>query len=87
MPSVSYEQIARDVTHAVADELHIPPDIMPDTFVKSLNADSLSLVVIVLELEEKYGITVDPARFQHMHTVRDVIDEVFKLVNLDAATV
>jgi len=87
MPSVSYEQIVCDVTHAVANELHIPPDIMPDTFVKDLNADSLSLVVVILELEEKYNVTVNPARFDKLLTVRDVIDEVFSLVNKDAATV
>lgn len=43
-------------------------------FVDDLDVDSLSMVEIAVQTEEKYGIEISDERIRRMRTVQDVVD-------------
>jgi acyl carrier protein len=57
------------------DEITIDTDIMED-----LGADSLDVVELVMSLEEEYGIVITDENAGDLHTVRQVVDFIEKLV-------
>jgi acyl carrier protein len=64
----------------VAEILEVPEDmIKPESrFKEDLGADSLSLVEMAMELEEKYGISISDEVAEKFITVQDVIDYLSK---------
>lgn len=44
------------------------------SFVDDLDVDSLSMVEIAVQTEDKYGIEIPDERMKGMRTVRDVVD-------------
>jgi acyl carrier protein len=63
--------------HLVA-ELEVAPDrITPETrFREDLDADSLDLYELVMELEDRYGIRVSEEEAAELRTVGDAVDYV-----------
>ena len=63
--------------HLVA-ELEVAPDrITPETrFREDLDADSLDLYELVMELEDSYGIRVSEEEAAELRTVGDAVDYV-----------
>jgi acyl carrier protein len=57
-------------------ELEVSPDkIAPETrFREDLDADSLDLYELVMELEDKYGIRVSEEEAAKIQTVGDAVD-------------
>ena len=50
-------------------------EVTPDkSFVDDLDVDSLSMVEIAVQTEDKYGIEIPDERMKGMRTVRDVVD-------------
>lgn len=50
-------------------------EVTPDkSFVDDLDVDSLSMVEIAVQTEDKYGIKIPDERMKGMRTVRDVVD-------------
>lgn len=50
-------------------------EVTPDKkFVDDLDVDSLSMVEIAVQTEDKYGIDIPDERMKGMGTVRDVVD-------------
>lgn len=50
-------------------------EVTPDkNFVDDLDVDSLSMVEIAVQTEDKYGIEISDERMKGMRTVRDVVD-------------
>ena len=50
-------------------------EVTPDKkFVDDLDVDSLSMVEIAVQTEDKYGIEIPDERMKGMGTVRDVVD-------------
>lgn len=50
-------------------------EVTPDkNFVDDLDVDSLSMVEIAVQTEDKYGIEIPDERMRGMRTVRDVVD-------------
>lgn len=50
-------------------------EVTPDKkFVDDLDVDSLSMVEIAVQTEDKYGIEIPNERMKGMGTVRDVVD-------------
>jgi acyl carrier protein len=64
----------------VAEILEVPEDtIKPESrFKEDLGADSLSLVEMAMELEEKYGISISDEVAEKFIAVQDVIDYLSK---------
>jgi acyl carrier protein len=52
------------------------------SLVDELNIDSARMVDIVLDLEEKFGVTIDDSKVPKLQTVSDVVDLVAGLVNV-----
>ena len=76
MKSEIYEQVAA----IVADILSVEPDkITPDArFREDLGADSLDLVELIMEFEEKFGGTISDEDAQQIRTVGQAVDYVEK---------
>ena len=62
-------EIVEEVTGVKEDE--VTPD---KNFVDDLDVDSLSMVEIAVQTEDKYGIEIPDERMRGMRTVRDVVD-------------
>lgn len=62
-------EIVEEVTGVKKDE--VTPD---KNFVDDLDMDSLSMVEIAVQTEDKYGIEIPDERMRGMRTVRDVVD-------------
>ncbi len=67
-----FEQI-REI---ISKEVHIDPDIiqLETNIVEELGADSLTLVTIVMEIEETLGISIPDEVAYSIKTPKDVID-------------
>lgn len=61
-------EIVEEVTGVKKDE--VTPD---KNFVDDLDVDSLSMVEIAVQTEDKYGIEIPDERMRGMRTVRDVV--------------
>ena len=63
------------VREHLSTELEVAPDrIQPDTrFREDLDADSLDLYELVMELEDRYGVTVSEEQATHIKTVGDAV--------------
>ena len=48
--------------------------------VKDLELESLDLVTLVSEFEEKYNITVEDKEIKNLQTVKDIVDYISKNV-------
>ena len=62
-------EIVEEVTGVKKDE--VTPD---KNFFDDLDVDSLSMVEIAVQTEDKYGIEIPDERMRGMRTVRDVVD-------------
>lgn len=74
--AVSQEEIFSRLKDIVSEQLAVEPDevTMDASFVDDLNADSLDLVELIMELEEKFGIQVPDEAAEKIVTVRDAVD-------------
>lgn len=70
------DEIFGQMKDMVAEQLAVDPEevTMDASFVDDLNADSLDLVELIMELEEKFGITVPDEAAEKIVTVRDAVD-------------
>jgi acyl carrier protein len=61
---------------AVADVLAAQPDAVTEQarFREDLGADSLDLIEIVTQLEERTGIPLPQAKLEHINTVAQALD-------------
>lgn len=50
-----------------------------DDVVKDLNADSIDVVEMLMNLEDEYGVKIPEEDFEHIKTVQDIVDELEKL--------
>ncbi|HEY7299947.1 MAG TPA: acyl carrier protein [Xanthobacteraceae bacterium] len=62
-------EIVDEVRQVIAKTLKIPPDqLAPDTRLEDIGAESLDVIEIVFELEEKFGITIPYQTFDGTRT-------------------
>jgi len=84
------ESTTRDVTDMLITALHLniqPDDLDPDTplFGSGLGLDSVDAVMIVVELESRYDISISEEEGKHaMRTVNSIIDLVISKKSGDA---
>jgi acyl carrier protein len=74
--SVDREQVMAKVREHLAAELEVDPGRIADAtrFKEDLDADSLDLYELVMELEDSYGISVSEADAARIETVGDAVD-------------
>lgn len=71
-----------EIINIIANVAEVPSKkINLDTnLVKDLELESLDLVTLVSELEEKYNITVEDNDIKNLQTVKDIVDYISKNV-------
>ena len=73
-------EIFSAVKQAVIEKLGVSEDQVVEEaeFVKDLGADSLYLVDIVMELEEKFKVRVEDSDFEKLKTIKNAVDYIFQ---------
>ena len=73
------------VIEIIAEKLGVSKEeIKPEaSFIEDLGADSLDQAELIMELEEKFGITFQDDREQNLHKVKDAVRYVEKLVKAE----
>jgi acyl carrier protein len=68
--------VFEELRDIVANKLSIDPgSVKPESaFVEDLNADSLDLADLVMEIEDKFSITFDDTDTERFRTVGDVVN-------------
>jgi acyl carrier protein len=76
MKGMEREEVIKLVRQHLSTELEVAPEkIQPDTrFREDLDADSLDLYELVMELEDRYGIRVGEEEAAGLETVGDAVD-------------
>ncbi|MCR5786492.1 MAG: acyl carrier protein [Acholeplasmatales bacterium] len=65
-----------EVKKIIVDELNVNPDkiTLEASLSEDLGADSLDAVEVIMDLEDKYGITIDDEAAKNIKTVKDLVD-------------
>lgn len=73
-------EVFNAVKQAVIEKLGVSEDqaVEEAEFVKDLGADSLYLVDIVMELEEKFKVRVEDSDFEKLKTIKNAVDYIFQ---------
>jgi acyl carrier protein len=76
MSALSRDEVMAKVREHLVAELEVAPDEIKDEtrFKEDLDADSLDLYELVMELEDSYGISVSEEEASRIHTVGDAVD-------------
>jgi acyl carrier protein len=74
--SLSRDEVMDKVREHLVTELEIEPGEVADAtrFKEDLDADSLDLYELVMELEDSYGISVSEEEASRIKTVGDAVD-------------
>lgn len=69
------EDVYSRLKEIIVDQLAVDPDevSMEASFIDDLNADSLDLVELIMEIEEKFGIQVPDDAAEKIKTVGDAV--------------
>ncbi len=78
--SLDREQVMEKVREHLSGELEVEPArIQPETrFREDLDADSLDLYELVMELEDTYGVSVTEEEAARIETVGDAVEFVLQ---------
>ena len=79
---MTHEEVMAKVREHLSAELDVPAeDITESTrFRDDLDADSLDLYELVMELEDTYGVSVSEAEAARIETVGDAVDFVVERI-------
>ncbi len=74
--------IIDDIKEIIAEQMGVDAaDIAPDKdIIKDLGCDSLDIVSMLMEVEDKYGIEVEEGAVQGMTTINDVVSYIEKRI-------
>lgn len=69
------EEVYSKLKEIIVEQLAVDPDdvSMEASFIDDLNADSLDLVELIMEIEEKFGIQVPDDAAEKIKTVGDAV--------------
>ena len=64
------------IKNMIADQLKVDPsEIKPESrLIEDLRADSANIMVMIMDLEDQFGITVEDDQIMKMKTVGDVVN-------------
>ena len=70
------EEVEKKVKEIVASELNVPEEkVVPSAhFIEDLNADSLTIMELVMKFEDEFGISISTQDSEQIRTVGDAID-------------
>lgn len=73
---MSKDEIFQKVQKILSDELGIRADSvrMESNFIEDLNADSLDIVDLVVEMEHEFSLSIPDEEAEHIQTVGDAVD-------------
>ena len=76
MPAYTQEEILAGLAELVTEETGLPAaDVQPDkSFVDDLDIDSLSMMTIVVNAEERFGIRIPDDDVKNLKTVGDAVN-------------
>ena len=68
------------VTDMIAEQLKADPaEIKPESrLIEDLKADSANIMVMIMDMEDRFGITVEDDQIMKLKTVGDVADYIAK---------
>jgi acyl carrier protein len=74
--ALTREEVLERIRAHLSEELGIDASIIGEgsRFKEDLEADSLDLVELVVELEDRYGIRMAEEQAEHVKTVGDAVD-------------
>ena len=77
---LSREEVLAKVREHLSNELEVPLDRIDEStrFREDLDADSLDLYELVMELEDRYGISVSEEQAARIETVGDAVSFVLE---------
>ena len=80
MPAYTSEEILAGLAELVTEETGLPAaDVQPDkSFVDDLDIDSLSMMTIVVNAEEKFGVKIPDDEVKNLKTVNDAVSYIAK---------
>ena len=69
------------VRSMIADQLKVnPADIKPESrLMEDLKADSANIMVLIMDMEDQFGITVEDDQIMKLKTVGDVVEYIAKV--------
>ena len=72
------EEVTMDfetVKNMIAEQLKVnPAEIKPESrLMEDLKADSANIMVLIMDMEDKFGITVEDEQIMKLRTVGDVV--------------
>jgi acyl carrier protein len=72
---MTHDEVLTLVREHLAEELEVDVGRISETtrFREDLDADSLDLYELVMELEDRYGVVVSEEQATHIHTVGDAV--------------
>jgi acyl carrier protein len=81
MAAASKEAIFSELKELIVDHLAVDPDqvTMEASFVDDLNADSLDLVELIMEIEEKFEIEVPDEAAEKIVTVGNAVEHISEI--------
>jgi len=64
------------VINLVMEQLEVTKEecVLEASFIDDLGADSLDLVELIMEMEEKFGVEIADEELEKIRTIKDVID-------------
>ncbi len=63
----------RDVLRDSAVEEHDWDAVVPETHIESLGFDSLTILDVLYDLEEEFGVALEPKQVVKTHTVGEIV--------------
>jgi len=69
-------ELEEKVIQLVMEQLDVPREKckLEASFIDDLGADSLDLVELIMEMEEKFGVEIADEELEKIRTIKDVVD-------------
>lgn len=79
--AISQEEIVGNLAEIIEEVTGIEPDevTLDKSFIDDLDIDSLSMVEIAVQVEDKYGVKIPDEELANLRTVGDAVNYVQKL--------
>ena len=71
---ISAEMYFEDLKQVLEEDFFVADEITPESrFIEDLGLDSLLVMQLLLQMEEKYGITIDGEEIEGIETIGDAV--------------